>query len=94
MTTHSPYLLSYLTLSAKAYELKEKGAQSERLEKILHTGNFISSDSISIYETEDDGSIRLIEPCDSLPSDENPLNNALAETNGMFSDLIELEDEL
>ena len=94
MTTHSPYLLSCLTLSAKAHELKEKGVQSERLEKILHTGNFISSDSISIYETEDGGSIRLIEPCDSLPSDDNPLNNALTETNGMFSDLIELEDEL
>ncbi len=94
MTTHSPYLLSYLTLSAKASELKEKVVQFERLEKILHTGNFISSDSISIYETEDDGSIRLIEPCDSLPSDDNPLNNAPAETNGMFSELIELENEL
>ncbi len=73
--------------------MKAEGAQSGRLEKILHTGNFISADSISMYETKDDGAVRLIEPCDSLPSDDNPLNNALAETNGMFSELIELEEE-
>ena len=46
---------------------------------------------IHIYETKADGTIKLLEPYENLPSDDNELNKALEEQNESFSDLLELE---
>lgn len=91
ITTHSPYMLSYLTQCAKAAELLEKGVPSDQIEKIVPVKSAVSGEKISIYETKEDGSIALLKPYEKLPSDENLLNTALADGNERFSKLLDLE---
>lgn len=75
ITTHSPYILSYLTLSAKAAELqKNKKNPSDEIEKIVPIKSIVEGKKIAIYETKIDGTIELLEPYYDLPSDENELN--------------------
>ena len=92
ITTHSPYMLSYLTQIAKADELLKKGVPAERIEKIVPVKSAVASEKISIYETKEDGSIKLLKPYENLPSDENLLNAALADGNERFSKLLDLEE--
>lgn len=93
ITTHSPYILSYLTLSAKAAELLNKGVPADKIEKIVPKKSAVSGDKITIYETKEDGSITKLSPYENLPSDENLLNKAMAEGNENFSELLDLEQE-
>ena len=91
ITTHSPYILAYLTQSAKAAELLEKGVPEKEIEKIVPVKAAVAGEKIHIYETKADGTIKLLEPYENLPSDENELNKALEEQNESFSELLELE---
>ena len=91
ITTHSPYILAYLTQSAKAAELLKKGVPENEIEKIIPVKAAVSGTKISVYETKSDGTIKLLEPYENLPSDDNELNKALVEQNDSFSDLLELE---
>ncbi|MBO5606869.1 MAG: ATP-binding protein [Treponema sp.] len=91
ITTHSPYILAYLTQSAKAAELLEKGVPEKEIEKIVPVKAAVDGSKITIYETKADGTIKLLKPYKSLPSDDNELNKALEEQNESFSDLLELE---
>jgi len=93
ITTHSPYIISCLTLCVKAYELKEKGVDLNRLNEIVPIKSLVSGESLSIYETTEDGKIELLKPYENLPSDDNLLNKLLAEPNEIFAKLLELEDE-
>ena len=93
ITTHSPYLLSFLTLAAKADELLQKGIQKKEIDKIIPSKAAISGKKIHIYETKKDGTIKLVKPYDFLPSDDNELNKALDATNEDFARLLELEEE-
>lgn len=91
ITTHSPYILSYLTQSAKAAELLEKGVPEKEIQKIIPVKAAVPGSKITIYETKSDGTIKLLKPYKSLPSDENELNKALEDQNESFSDLLDLE---
>lgn len=93
ITTHSPYILSYLTLSAKAAELLNKGVPADKIEKIVPEKSAVSGDKITIYETKEDGSITKLSPYENIPSDENLLNKAMAEGNEKFAELLDLEQE-
>lgn len=92
ITTHSPYILSYLTISAKAAELlKDERIPKSEIEKIIPSKASVKGEKIAIYETKSDGTIELLPPYDNLPSDENELNRILAESNENFSSLLDLE---
>lgn len=93
ITTHSPYLLSYLTICAKAMELKNKSVPELEIEKIVPIASLVDGKDISIYETLADGSIKKIEPYENLPSDNNVLNEFMEKTNESFAQLLELEEE-
>ena len=93
ITTHSPYILSYITLAAKVFELSDSGIPREKLEKIVPLQSAVDGKEVFIYETQEDGSIRKLEPYDNLPSDENMLNKAMALGNELFADLLDLEQE-
>ena len=93
ITTHSPYIFSYLTLSAKAAELLTKGVSAEKIAKIIPVASAVAGEKISIYETKADGTIQLLEPYENLPSDENELNILLNDSNETFSKLLDLEAE-
>lgn len=91
ITTHSPYIISFLTLCAKAYELKTKGVDINKINEIVPIDSLVSGKSITIYETNEEGKIELLKPYESLPSDDNLLNKLMAEQNLMFTRLLELE---
>lgn len=98
LTTHSPYLISYLTLLVKAGTLKSR-IQTEdlkqELEKIVSLNSTIKSDDLSIYELdENNGTIHALETYNGLPSDENKLNEKLEEGNELFAQLLEIQKRL
>ena len=93
LTTHSLYILVYLTLVAKASELINKKVPSEKIEQIVPKKSIIDGNKISIYETQEDGTIKKLKPYENLPSDLSLLNQAMAKGNELFAQLIDLEQE-
>jgi predicted ATPase len=95
ITTHSPYLINYLTLTVEANIAKnfcKTEKQKNDLFKIVPENSMVNPQNLNIYElNENDGTINLLEPYEGLPSDENKLNYYLGETNTLFSDILELE---
>lgn len=98
MTTHSPYLINYLTLAVKANNLKsqiENEGSKAKLNKIIPLASTVESDDLAIYEfNESDGSIKILETQKGLPSDTNELNEKLDETNELFAQLLEIQQGL
>jgi len=98
ITTHSPYLINYLTLVVKAGELREKvktDNQKNSLEQIVPLNTITNAENLSIYELdEDSGCIKSLETYEGLPSDENRLNIILDEGNELFAQLLEIQQQL
>jgi predicted ATP-binding protein involved in virulence len=98
MTTHSPYLINYLTLAVEASKIEKHcktTEQKDNLSEIVPSEARISAEDLAIYElNEKDGSISLLESYDGLPTNENQLNKYLGDSNSMFSRLIDMEQEL
>jgi len=98
ITTHSPYLINYLTLVVKAGELKEKiktDNQKNKLEQIVPLNTIINAENLSIYELDEKkGCIKFLETYEGLPSDENRLNIMLDEGNELFAQLLEIQQQL
>jgi predicted ATPase len=102
MTTHSPYIINYLTIAIQAAELKNKldntksdEALYTRLYKIVPEQSLISIDDVEVYElNEVDGSIRKLTTEYAVPTDNNFLNIMLREGNVLFDRLLEIEEEL
>lgn len=101
MTTHSPYLINYLTLAVKAdsvYKtLKDKKYKLSDPE-MIHTNDIVPISSVVkanelvIYElNEIDGTIIKLDSYKGLPSDENFLNSSLEDSNELFARLQEIE---
>ena len=94
ITTHSPYMLSYITLAAKAYELAEKNVPSVEIEKIVSRESWIDGNKCCFYQIEN-GQIKQLPTFDrGLPSDNNMLNLTLGESNDKFDQLLDLEEEV
>lgn len=100
MTTHSPYLINYLTHSVKAsmvYEKINKTANktelAEKLNNVVPIKSLIKPTDWAVYElNENDGSIIKLDNYRELPSDENYLNENLGKSNDIFINLLEIED--
>jgi len=100
ITTHSPYIVNYLTLAMQAYSLKEKidkSNQKEKLSKelsnIVPLESIVKSSSVAIYQLQDNGLIEQLPYYNNLPSDENYLNQFLAQFNDLFVKLLEIENK-
>ena len=93
ITTHSPYLLSYLTLVAKAAELFDKKVPVDRITTIVPEKSMVLGKKITIYEMKNNGSIECLPSYAGLPSDNNVLNQAMADGNSLFADLLDMEQE-
>lgn len=97
ITTHSPYLINYLTLAVKAGILKDKlnPEQTNKLNSIVPLESTISPDNITIYELDDeDGVVRKLDDYNGIPSDRNYLNKELNLSNILYDSLLEIEEEL
>ncbi|MBL7795896.1 MAG: AAA family ATPase [Saprospiraceae bacterium] len=102
ITTHSPYIINFISIAIQGAYLKSKIEQSPnadqlltKLHQIVGPDSLISGENVLIYQFEEaDGSIRKLPTFDGIPSDNNLLNQMLAEGNTMFDALLEIEQEL
>lgn len=98
ITTHSPYLINYLTLAVKAHALKNLLTSEEainKLQQIVPLQSTLYAEDLAIYELQEkDGTIRKLSTYNGLPSDSNELNERLDETNELFAQLLELQQGL
>lgn len=80
ITTHSPYLINYLTLAVKAQQVvalfKEGDQKQQEVFEIVPAKSLLKGEELAIYElSEKDGSISRLETYNGIPSDENWLNS-------------------
>ena len=98
ITTHSPYVVGNMILAIKASELYWKTSNNEDKKKIANIvpeESSIDTDFVIIYEFDDKTHIiNELGHQNGLPSDNDYLNNALGDTNDLFCDLLELEEEI
>ena len=103
LTTHSPYIINDLTLAIKADKVIKKILSSaisnadylqEKLNQIVPKASCIAAEDAIVYELTEQGEIRELATYEGLPSDENYLNLSLGETNQLFDDLLEIEEQL
>ena len=97
LTTHSPYIINYLTLAVKATQLAAKAKGHDELEaelyRIVPKGSLIQAKDLAIYELEN-GTANELGNYEGLPSDDNFLNKKLNDTNMLFDALLDIEEEL
>lgn len=94
MTTHSPYIINNLAAFVKAHSIKQiaKGEQLKELDKIVPLESHIHPNQLRVYEFNDvTGEYSRLDDYKGMPSDENYLNNGLADSNENFTKLLELE---
>jgi len=101
ITTHSPYLLSYITLLVKGSNTQElaktKLKNNSQLNSVLHKlyklvpeKSLLRGSDLAIYYTND-GEISLLDNYEGMPTDDNALNSALEETNTLYTSLLRLQ---
>lgn len=97
LTTHSPYVLDYITLAAKAGMMKvafdNDKDKLKKLNDIIPLGSVIPEGTYVIYQITEEGIVEQLPLQSGLPEDYNYLNSYLEETNSIFDNLLELEDE-
>ncbi len=94
LTTHSPYIVNYLALAIKAaclLSMSPPAQIEQRLNELIPLSSAISEQDAVVYELTEQGEIRLLPTYDGLPTDDNFLNQSLAECNVLFDQLLELE---
>lgn len=95
MTTHSPYLINYLTLAVKANMVKNNlttDDSKKKLSELVPLKSTLNGKDLIIYELDEaDGIIKHLPDYKGLPSDENYLNSSLEDSNELFAQLQEIE---
>ena len=93
ITTHSPYLVNYVSVAVEAGKLKQGVTveKEEQLNKIVPISSVVNSDDLAIYQLNEKGSVELLESYEGIPSDENFLNDEIGRTNELFADLLDLQ---
>lgn len=98
ITTHSPYILNFLTIAMQSDRVKGKIKEQKDLEKLLEIipiNSCINSSDVMIYQMDEiDGSLSELPFSYGIPSDYNYLNNSLRKGNDLFDKLLDLEEEL
>lgn len=102
LTTHSPYIINYLSIAIQAEYLDNKIRKSSnkdilltKLYQFVPKDSLIPANNVVVYQLDEkDGSIKKLETIEGIPSDKNFLNETLAESNLLFDSLLEIEQEL
>ena len=91
ITTHSPYLVNYVSLAVEAGNIRNE-ANKEQIGKIIQISALVKSEDLAIYELDEkEGTVKLLGDYNGIPSDENMLNLQIDETNNLFADLLDLK---
>lgn len=95
ITTHSPYVLAYLSLCIQAAilwgKIGERRELQEAVERIVPRHAFLKDEESFFYQLKSDGTIQQIAEYEGVPSDTNYLNEALRDANEDFDKLLEIE---
>ncbi|NCP83780.1 MAG: ATP-binding protein [Bacteroidetes bacterium] len=102
VTTHSPYIINYLSIAIQGEYLEGKIKKSvskdvllPKLYSLIPKESLISASNVVVYQLDEkDGSVKKLETIDGIPSDKNYLNDTLVESNLLFDSLLEIEQEL
>lgn len=101
LTTHSPYLINYISIAIQADYInslisKEKSLEFvKKSEKIIPKKATISSSDVVIYQLDEKkGTIKKLPNTEGIPTDNNFLNESLRHGNELFDNLLEIEQEL
>lgn len=102
MTTHSPYILNYLSISIQGGHLEQLIKSSSdstsllsELEAVIPLKSTVHSIDVAIYELDEkDGTIKKLPSFEGIPTDKNYLNQSLAEGNKLFDQLLEIEEKI
>jgi predicted ATPase len=96
LTTHSPYIINYLTLSIKGKAILNRIQNNDilknKLSNILPISSCIDGKNSIVYELDNNGSLKILSTYNELPSDNNYLNNFLDATNDSFDKLLDIEE--
>lgn len=100
ITTHSPYLINYLTLAVQGKHLIEimqsmeniPGEQLLKLKNIVPETSLIAANDVITYQLSD-GKIKLLPSPNGFPSSKNYLNLSIAEGNYLFDQMLAIEQE-
>lgn len=96
LTTHSPYIINYLSLGVKAWQLNQmlpkESLLRDKLFSIVPKTSLVNPNHLRIYELID-GTEQFLENIDGIPSDDNFLNEQLGITNEWFDQLLAIEEE-
>ena len=91
ITTHSPYLVNYISVAVEAGNIRNE-VNKEQIGKIIPLSALVKSEDLAIYQlNEKEGSVELLDNYDGIPSDENFLNDEIGHTNELFADLLDLQ---
>lgn len=100
LTTHSPYIVNFLSLCVEGSHLREKiiknGSEelNDKLERLLPLATLVSAEDLAIYQSDEiTGIVTQLGMTDGIPSDRNFLNNFLRKGNEIFDELLSLEEE-
>jgi predicted ATPase len=101
LTTHSPYIVSYLSLAIQGKHLQQRLKEKKRddllaeLYEIVPEEALLLADEVAIYQcNERDGSVSELPCFEGIPSDRNMLNEWLRSGNELFDKLLELEEAI
>lgn len=102
MTTHSPYIITFLSIAIQAHSLmslvnkqEEKDLINKKINKIVPIKSITSDTDVVIYQLDEtNGDILKLDTFDGIPSDDNFLNELLKEGNVLFDALLEIEQGL
>lgn len=97
LTTHSPYVVDYLTLAIKARQVADRTNGdtdlTAKIYDIVPQKSMVHADDWVVYQVGT-GTVHELGQYDGIPSDENFLNVKLGDTNTDFDRLLEIEEEL
>ncbi len=102
MTTHSPYIINFLSIAIQGYSLMGKIGKSanrqeaiNKLQELVDFAALVPAEKVVVYELDEtNGTISELPMTYGIPSDKNYLNNMLAEGNHLFDQLLEIEETL
>jgi predicted ATPase len=104
LTTHSPYIINYLSILIQGSDLYLKINKApykyhneflDNLRREMDLNALLEIEKVSIYEMdEESGTISRLSAKYGIPSDNNYLNNQLKQGNNIFDKLLELEESL
>jgi predicted ATPase len=106
ITSHSPYLVNYLSIAIQGAYLKTKVDQGRltvevkakklaQIKAIVPLGALTPDAKVVIYQLDEKtGTISKLPDPEGIPSDKNFLNQSLRHGNELFDQLLEIEQEL